>query len=53
MAFKDMNAVATLGEREENKTEKGLRVYDKGFLNTAVIRSEITFIDGEAGGECI
>ena len=52
-AFKDMNAVAIPGEREENETEKGLRVYDKGFLNTAVIRSEITFIDGEAGGECI
>ena len=52
-AFKDMNAVATPGEREENETEKGLRVSDKGFLNTAVIRSEITYIDGEAGGECI
>lgn len=50
-AFKDMNALATPGEREENETEKGLRVADKGFLNTAVIRSEITYIDGEAGGE--
>ena len=48
-----MNAVATLGEREENKPEKGLHVYDKGFLNTAVIQSEITYIGGEAGGECI
>jgi citrate synthase len=48
-AFKDMNAVATPGEREENETEKGLRVADKGFLNTAVLRSEITYIDGEAG----
>ena len=48
-----MNAVATPGEREENETEKGLRVSDKGFLNTAVIRSEITYIDGEAGGESI
>ena len=38
------------GEREENETEKGLRVQDKGFLNTAVIRSEITYIDGDAGG---
>ena len=45
-----MNALATPGEREENETEKGLRVADKGFLNTAVIRSEITYIDGEAGG---
>ena len=46
-----MNSLATPGEREENETEKGLRVADKGFLNTAVIRSEITYIDGEAGGE--
>lgn len=37
-------------EREENETAKGLRVQDKGFLNTAVMRSEITYIDGEAGG---
>lgn len=40
------------GEREENETEKGLRVQDKGFLNTAVINSEITYIDGDAGGTC-
>lgn len=46
-----MKALAAPGEREENETDKGLRVADKGFLNTAVIRSEITFIDGEAGGE--
>ena len=50
-AFKDMSSLATPGERQENETEKGLRVADKGFLNTAVIRSEITYIDGEAGGE--
>lgn len=46
-----MKASAAPGERAENETEKGLRVADKGFLNTAVIRSEITYIDGEAGGE--
>ena len=46
-----MNALASSGEREENETEKGLRVADKGFLNTAVIRSEITYIDGDAGGD--
>ncbi|KAH9928280.1 peroxysomal citrate synthase [Fomitopsis serialis] len=49
-AFKDIKAPKKAGEREENETEKGLRVQDKGFLNTAVIRSEITYIDGEAGG---
>ncbi|KAG6813938.1 hypothetical protein H0H92_005192 [Tricholoma furcatifolium] len=48
-AFKAMSAPRAPGEREENETEKGLRVSDKGFLNTAVMRSTITFIDGEAG----
>ncbi|KAJ7475932.1 peroxysomal citrate synthase [Mycena latifolia] len=47
--FKAMSAPSAPGEREENETEKGLRVSDKGFLNTAVLRSEITYIDGEAG----
>jgi citrate synthase len=49
-AFKSMTAQRAPGEREENETEKGLRVSDRGFLNTAVLRSQITFIDGEAGG---
>lgn len=39
------------GERPENETERGLRVSDKGFLNTAVIQSEITYIDGDNGSE--
>jgi citrate synthase len=49
-AFKAIAAPRAPGEREENETEKGLRVSDRGFLNTAVLRSQITFIDGEAGG---
>ncbi|KAG6862486.1 hypothetical protein C0995_000032 [Termitomyces sp. Mi166 len=49
-AFKAMSALPAPGEREENETEKGLRVSDRGFLNTAVMRSTITYIDGEAGG---
>jgi len=48
-AFKAIKAPRVLDEREENETEKGLRIADRGFLNTAVIRSEITHIDGEAG----
>ncbi|THH07059.1 hypothetical protein EW145_g3637 [Phellinidium pouzarii] len=48
-AFKQIAAPRKPDEREENETEKGLRVADKGFLNTAVITSEITYIDGEAG----
>ncbi|KAJ7364113.1 peroxysomal citrate synthase [Mycena albidolilacea] len=47
--FKALSAPRAPSEREENETEKGLRVADKGFLNTAVLRSEITFIDGDAG----
>lgn len=49
-AFKALKAPRKPGEREENETEKGLRVQDKGFLNTAVMSSTITYIDGEAGG---
>lgn len=49
-AFKAIQAPRVPGEREENETEKGLRVSDRGFLNTAVIQSEITHIDGDAGG---
>ena len=49
-AFKDIKAARGSNDREEDGVEKGLRVSDKGFLNTAVITSEITYIDGEAGG---
>ncbi|KAG8765622.1 hypothetical protein FRC12_007397 [Ceratobasidium sp. 428] len=48
-AFKAIKAPKRPGEREENETERGLRVSDKGFLNTAVIQSEITYIDGDNG----
>jgi len=52
-AFKNIVAPRRPGEREENETERGLRVADKGFLNTAVISSQITYIDGEAGSQYI
>lgn len=42
-AFKDI-----VHERE-NGAKQGLRVTDRGFLNTAVIQSHITFIDGDEG----
>lgn len=48
-----MKSLAAPGEREENETAKGLRVADKGFLNTAAMRSEITYVDGDAGGELL
>jgi citrate synthase len=49
--FKKISAPPAPGEREEIASDKGLRVSDKGFLNTAVISSDITYIDGEAGGK--
>ncbi|KAK0485255.1 peroxysomal citrate synthase [Armillaria novae-zelandiae] len=48
-AFKAISAPRGAGDREEDEPEKGLRVSDKGFLNTAVMRSQITYIDGDAG----
>lgn len=51
IAFKEIAAPRKEGEREENETERGLRVADKGFMNTAVITSEITYIDGDAGSK--
>ena len=49
LSFKAIAAPLKPGERVENETPKGLRVSDKGFLNTAVIQSQITYIDGDAG----
>jgi len=48
-AFKTIAAPLQPGERTENETPKGLRVSDRGFLNTAVIQSQITYIDGDTG----
>jgi citrate synthase len=48
-AFKAIAAPPGAGEPAEHETSKGLRVADRGFLNTAVIQSAITYIDGDAG----
>ncbi|KAH7930202.1 hypothetical protein BV22DRAFT_1055505 [Leucogyrophana mollusca] len=48
-AFKSIRAPQSPHGRAEDESDKGLRVADKGFLNTAVIESAITYIDGEAG----
>jgi citrate synthase len=48
-AFKNIKAPVGPNERPENESDKGLRIADKGYLNTAVMRSEITYINGEAG----
>lgn len=46
-ALKQLKADTKVGERAENETEGGLRVFDSGYQNTAVISSRITYIDGE------
>jgi citrate synthase len=51
-AFKAIAAPLRLGERVENETPKGLCVSDKSLLNTAIIQSQIMYIDGEAGILC-
>ncbi|CEQ39250.1 SPOSA6832_00744, partial [Sporobolomyces salmonicolor] len=48
-AFKALRKKLGKGERAEDEVEGGLRVFDPGFMNTAVIQSKITFIDGEKG----
>lgn len=48
-AFKKMTSKATKDDREEDDLESGLRIYDPGFMNTAVLQSRITYIDGERG----
>lgn len=48
--FKAIKAPLKPDERPENETANGLRVQDKGFLNTAVMQSRITYIDGDNGG---
>ncbi|KAG1848452.1 citrate synthase-like protein [Suillus subluteus] len=40
--FKGIRAAAGPNDRPEDETERGLRVADRGFLNTAVIESHIT-----------
>lgn len=37
------------GDRPEDETEQGLRVYDPAYMNTAVVNSKITYINGLEG----
>ncbi|KAI1324319.1 citrate synthase-like protein [Xylariaceae sp. FL0255] len=36
-------------DRPEDETEQGLRVYDPAYMNTAVVQSKITYINGQEG----
>lgn len=46
--FKKIKALAN-GDRPENETEDGLRIYDPAYFNTAVVESRITYINGLDG----
>jgi citrate synthase len=37
------------GDRAEDETEQGLRVFDPAYMNTAVVESRITYINGQEG----
>ncbi|KAN0065772.1 hypothetical protein ACQY0O_000902 [Thecaphora frezii] len=38
-----------LDDRPEDETEQGLRVFDPAYMNTAVVQSRITYINGQDG----
>lgn len=42
-------AVFGAQDRPEDETEKGIRVSDSAYTNTAAVTSSITFIDGGRG----
>ncbi|KAI7785289.1 peroxysomal citrate synthase [Diaporthe eres] len=46
--FKNIKAQSE-GNRAEDETEQGLRVYDPAYMNTAVVQSKITYINGLDG----
>jgi citrate synthase len=45
----DIKKIKANGDRPEDETEQGLRVYDPAYMNTAVIQSRITYINGQEG----
>ncbi|KAI9731564.1 MAG: hypothetical protein M1834_004684 [Cirrosporium novae-zelandiae] len=47
-AFKQMIAPSD-PRHPADQTENGIRVLDPGFMNTAVTKSEITYVDGKKG----
>ncbi|KAK9452250.1 citrate synthase-like protein [Limtongia smithiae] len=48
-AFAQLKAPKTTADTDEDDTPYGLRVLDPSFFNTAMITSEITYIDGNKG----
>ncbi|KAH7308511.1 peroxysomal citrate synthase [Stachybotrys elegans] len=47
--IKKIKAEPQPGDRAEDETSQGLRVYDPAYMNTAVIESRITYINGQDG----
>ncbi|PSR99247.1 citrate synthase-like protein [Coniella lustricola] len=47
--FKKIKAQPGPDSRPEDETEQGLRVYDPAYMNTAVVQSRITYINGQDG----
>lgn len=45
----DIKKIKAKGGPAEDETEQGLRVYDPAYMNTAVIQSKITYINGQEG----
>ncbi|KAI0130258.1 citrate synthase-like protein [Xylariales sp. AK1849] len=45
----DIKKIKADGKRKEDETEQGLRVYDPAYMNTAVVQSKITYINGLEG----
>lgn len=47
--FKQIKAPAAPEDRPEDETNQGLRMFDPAYMNTAVIQSRITYINGQDG----
>ncbi|GAO19016.1 uncharacterized protein UV8b_01153 [Ustilaginoidea virens] len=47
--IKKIKAPASRNDRPEDETSQGLRVFDPAYMNTAVVPSKITYINGQDG----
>jgi citrate synthase len=47
--FKKIKAQPQAGDREEDEVPQGLRLFDPAYMNTAVIESRISYINGQDG----
>ncbi|CEJ93696.1 Putative Citrate synthase [[Torrubiella] hemipterigena] len=47
--IKKINAQPQPNDRAEDETTQGLRIFDPAYMNTAVVESKITYINGQDG----